>query len=144
MNSANEITEVLGDDVEVVPLPQGEQGRYLPSEPCHWAVSAESENIEEAVDFLKYSTGTEAHKALCKSAGLVPFVSTVTEDADFTENKFCKASMEYLQNVKTFPVCSTWGDWSETIWPQTMQRAMLGEISSEEMIQTLADNLVEE
>src|SRR5699024_3668440 len=99
---------------------------------------------EEAVNFLKYSTGEEAHKALCKSAGLVPFVSPVTEDPEFTEDKFCAASMEYLDDVKTFPVVNTFGDWSETVWPQTMQRAMMGEIDSAEMIEILADNLAGE
>ena len=144
LNSAKEITEVLGDDVDVVALPEGEAGRYLPSEPCHWALSPNSENKEEAVDFLKYSTGEEAHKALCKSAGLVPFVSPVTEDPEFTEDKFCAASMEYLDDVKTFPVVNTFGDWSETVWPQTMQRAMMGEIDSAEMMEILADNLAGE
>lgn len=141
LNSAKEITEVLGDDVDVVALPEGASGRYLPSEPCHWAVSANSENKDEAVDFLKYSTEPEAHKALCKSAGLVPFVSSVTEDPEFTDDKFCAASMEYLDDVKTFPVVNTFGDWSETVWPQTMQRAMMGEIDSAEMMEILADNL---
>lgn len=144
LNSAKEITEVLGDDVDVVALPEGDAGRYLPSEPCHWALSPNSENKEEAVNFLKYSTGEEAHKALCKSAGLVPFVSPVTEDPEFTEDKFCAASMEYLDDVKTFPVVNTFGDWSETVWPQTMQRAMMGEIDSAEMIEILADNLAGE
>ena len=141
LNSANEIESMLGDDVDVVPLPEGMNGRYLPSEPCHWAVSAFSENTEEAVEFIEYASEPEAHKALCKNAGLVPFVSPVTTDSEFTENKFCAASMEYLSDVQIFPVCNTWGDWSETVWPQTMQRAMLGEITSEEMIQILADNL---
>lgn len=144
LNSANEITDVLGDDVDVVPLPEGSQGRYLPSEPCHWAVSANSENTETAINFLKYASEEETHKALCKNAGLVPFITPVTEDAEFTDNKFCAASMEYLDDVQIFPVCNTWGDWSETVWPQTMQRAMMEEITSEEMIQILADNLVEE
>lgn len=144
LNSAKEITDVLGDDVDVVPLPEGAAGRYLPSEPCHWAVSANSENAEEAVDFLKYASEPDTHKALCKNAGLVPFITPVTEDKEFTDDKFCAASMEYLDDVQIFPVCSTWGDWSETVWPQTMQRAMLGELDSEEMIQILADNLAEE
>lgn len=52
--------------------------------------------------------------------------------------------MEYLDDVKTFPVCDTWGEWSETVWPQTMQRALLGEITSGDMIETLADNLAGE
>lgn len=78
------------------------------------------------------------------NAGLVPFVSPVTDDPEFTENKFCAASMEYLDDVKTFPVCDTWGEWSETVWPQTMQRALLGEITSGDMIETLADNLAGE
>lgn len=144
LNSAKEITDVLGDDVDVVPLPEGTDGRYLPSEPCHWAVSANSENTDAAVDFLKYASEAETHKALCQNAGLVPFITPVTEDAEFTGNKFCAASMEYLDDVQIFPVCNTWGDWSETVWPQTMQRAMMGEIDSEEMMQILADNLAEE
>lgn len=144
LNSAQEITDVLGDDVDVVPLPEGAAGRYLPSEPCHWAVSANSENTEAAVDFLKYASEPDTHKALCKNAGLVPFITPVTEDAEFTDNKFCAASMEFLDDVQIFPVCNTWGDWSETVWPQTMQRAMLEEIDSQEMIQILADNLAEE
>ena len=144
LNSAQEITDVLGEDVDVVPLPEGSAGRYLPSEPCHWAVSANSENTEEAVDFLKYASEADTHKALCKNAGLVPFITPVTEDEEFTSNKFCAASMEYLDDVQIFPVCNTWGDWSETVWPQTMQRAMLGEIDSSEMIRILSDNLAEE
>lgn len=144
LSSAKEITDVLGDDVDVVALPEGSGGRYLPSEPCHWAVSANSENVEEAIDFLEYSTGEKAHKALCKNEGAVPFVSSVTEDPEFTENKFCAASMEYLDDVQIFPVVNTWGDWSETVWPQTMQRAMMDEIDSAEMIQILADNLAGE
>lgn len=144
LNSAQGIVDVLGDDVDVVPLPEGASGRYLPSEPCFWAVSSKSESKDAAVDFLKYSTEEEPHKALCKNAGLVPFVSPVTDDPEFTENKFCAASMEYLDDVKTFPVCDTWGEWSETVWPQTMQRALLGEITSGDMIETLADNLAGE
>lgn len=144
LNSAKEITEVLGDDVDVVALPEGAAGRYLPSEPCHWAVSANSESTEEAVNFLKYASGEEAHKELCKNAGLVPFVTPVTEDPEFTGDKFCAASMEYLDDVQIFPVVNTWGDWSETVWPQTIQRAMMGEIDSAEMMQILADNLAGE
>ena len=102
------------------------------------------ESTEEAVNFLKYASGEEAHKELCKNAGLVPFVTPVTEDPEFTGDKFCAASMEYLDDVQIFPVVNTWGDWSETVWPQTMQRAMMGEIDSAEMIQILADNLAGE
>lgn len=52
--------------------------------------------------------------------------------------------MEYLDDVQIFPVVNTWGDWSETVWPQTIQRAIMGEIDSAEMMQILADNLAGE
>ena len=56
------------------------------------------------MNFLKYASGEEAHKELCKNAGLVPFVTPVTEDPEFTGDKFCAASMEYLDDVQIFPV----------------------------------------
>lgn len=144
LNSAKEITEVLGDDVDVVALPEGAAGRYLPSEPCHWAVSANSESTEEAVNFLKYASGEEAHKELCKNAGLVPCDTSYRGSQNLQEINSVQPRWNILTDVQIFPVVNTWGDWSETVWPQTMQRAMMGEIDSAEMMQILADNLAGE
>ncbi len=141
VNSYQDITNALGDDVEIVPLPTGEVGRWVPIQTATVSVFSESKFKDASVEFLEFMLLPEEHSQYCEKVGQVPFVEEVTKEDKFTSNKSQLVSMANLDAAKTFPVVPTFGDWSEKLWPQTMQRALLGEIESKEMMQILADGL---
>ena len=141
VNSSVELSTALKDDVDVVPMPSGTKGLWVPCEACSIALSSASKFKNAAADFAHFSLQPEVHSQFCQEVSQVPFIDFVTKEEKFTKNKFVDASMKYVKDTKIFPVVSTWGDWSEKVWPQTMQRALLGEIDSAQMMKILADAL---
>lgn len=140
--SSVDIVETLGDEnVAVVPLPKGKGGRYVPMSPASMTVYAKTENKEEAIDYLKWINSYEQHDIICQAVGQVPFIKSVFERPAYMNNRFMAASIESLEEARMAPVVDLMGVWTEKVWPQTIQRALLGEIDSKQMIEQLAAGL---
>ena len=140
-SSAAIVNAIGADKVEVVPLPEGAGGRYVVMDPSNIAISSQSKNSAAAVAALKFFCSTDAQDALCKTIGQVPWLKTVSSDSFFQSNPFQKISIEYLSQAKMVSIVPTMANFTSTVFPQTLQRALMGEITSKEMIQTLADAL---
>jgi multiple sugar transport system substrate-binding protein len=148
--SADIIINAVGrENVEAVPLPLGKGGRYVPMAPAARGVYAKSENKEVALDFFKWLNSPEAHdKTACMERNgvvevwKVPFMKSVMNLPKYKEVPFMSISIDSVEDAVMAPVVSNMGVWTEKVWPQTMQRALLGEIDSKQMIEELAKALM--
>ncbi len=63
-------------------------------------------------------------------------------DADYGElARFVKATTDSTRNLRgALPAHPATAEFVESLWPATMQRAFLGEITSREMMETFAEH----
>jgi multiple sugar transport system substrate-binding protein len=140
-SSAAIVNAIGADKVGVTAIPEGPGGRYVTMDPSNIAVSSQTKNKAAALAALQFFCSQDAQDALCKTIGQVPWLKTVSSDSYFQTNPFQALSIQYLPQAHMVPVTSTMANWTGTVFPQTLQRALLGQITSQQMIQTLADAL---
>lgn len=118
--------------VGVVPLPSFEGG-----EPAtciggwQWAVSAFSDNKEQAVDLIRFLSGPEGSTHLAVNASNLPAIPSVYEDPAVLEaNPWFAQALPVVQTARSRPVSPRYPEVSETI--RTNTNAVLAGIKSPE------------
>lgn len=139
--SAESITEIFGDDVVAVPIPEGKAGRVVPMELILAGVYSNCEHPEAAADVIQSMLTSEQHDTFCQTHGSVPILESVSALDKYTENMFYRVSIESLPSAYAFEDTPEMANWQEVVWPTQIQRAMIGEITAEEMMNNLKDAL---
>ena len=141
VGSSKTVTESLGDNVVAVPLPAGEGGVFGVQEVTNFGIYSGSKNKEAALIFLKWINSPEIQSVICEELQQVPWLESVQKMDKFQDNVFFKASIESLPDSHLLPITTTMSQFTNMAWPQNFQRALLGEITGEEMLQNLNDVL---
>ncbi len=139
--SAESIVEIFGDDVVAVPIPEGPAGRVVPMELILAGVYSNCEYPEAAADVIQSMLTTQQHDTFCQTHGSVPILESVASMDKYTEDMFYRVSIESLPSAYAFEDTPEMANWQEVVWPTQMQKAMIGEITAEEMMYNLADAL---
>ena len=136
--SITTIKETFGDDFEVIPVPTGESGQAFGcQEMTGWAINPNSKNLEAAEEFVKWASSPEIHDVRCEKLQQVPFMSSVQALDKYKNDQAYKVSMDNMLSAHTLPVGPEITTYTEEIWAQTFQRALMGELSSMEMLEQL-------
>lgn len=136
--SINTIRETFGDDFDVIPVPTGESGQAFGcQEMTGWAINPNSKNIEAAEEFVKWAASPEIHDVRCEKLQQVPFMSSVQTMDKYQNDPAYKVSMDNLLSAHTLPVGPELTTYTEEVWAQSFQRALMGEINSMEMLEQL-------
>lgn len=142
VGSSTGMLEAVGkENLAVVPVPTGDGGKYVPSIPSSIGVYSSSKQKEATLKFAKWLTSPEIHDIISDNVDMVPWMESVQKLDKYQSDPFMKISIDSLPDSKMLPPVPNMGQFTEKIWPQTMQRALLGEISSEQMMQILSDSL---
>ncbi len=142
IGSSAAMKEALGDNVVAVPIPAAEDGtRYGVTEITTLGVNAASENQEAAIEFIKWLSSPEIQDVVCTELQQVPWLESVQSMDKYSQDPFFSASIESLSFSHPVPTNAEFTPFSEEIWPQTFQRALMGEIDSQQMMQILQDTL---
>ena len=137
IGSANDLVAALGDTVTAIPVPRGTAGDGWATygDGSNAAFSA-TKNQAAAWAWIAYLSTGEANAAFAKLSAQLPVTSSSLKAWDGQLRRFIDASANSLPMARVLPAVTQTADFTRTVWPQTTQKAMLGQISSDEMMRT--------
>jgi len=137
IGSANEMVAALGDAITAIPVPRGPGGGgWTDFGDGSNAIFAASKNAEAAWHWISYLSTGPANVAFNKLAGQVTVTSSGAVGWSAEPKRFLDATVGSLPIAATLPPTSQTADFTRTVWPQTTQKALLGQITPDEMMQT--------
>ncbi|QTL97313.1 extracellular solute-binding protein [Iocasia frigidifontis] len=143
VGSSKTMQEALGDNVAVTAIPQKD-----PDNPATIAAMSghvmfkTSAKKDAAFKFMSWMTEKRAMEKWTNSAdGQLPVLKSVARMPKFQDDPFYKVSMEAADYAKTWPPLPGVGYITSSLWQELMQKALLGEISSQEMLDQIAENI---
>jgi multiple sugar transport system substrate-binding protein len=137
IGSANDMVAALGDNITAVPIPHGPQGGgWTTYGDGSSAVFQASANKAAAWKWIAYLSTGAANAAFAKASGQLPVTTSSLKSWDVHPQRFIQASAQSLPIARVLPSTTQTADFTRTVWPQTTQKALLGQITSDEMMRT--------
>ncbi len=138
--SSADMVEALGDDVSAFPFPAG-AGQWTSMGDTETVIFESCENKEAAFEWVSYLATGEGQKMWCEGTGNVPVSKTVQEGDFFQNNEFMTASINGMSYAGILPILDTTTEWISTVWPNTIAMALAGDITAEECMTILQNEL---
>ncbi len=135
IGSANDMVTIHGDNVTAIPVPRGPQGSGWTSfGDGSNAVLAQGKNREAAWKWIAFLSTGANNVAFNKLSGQVTVTKSGAATWDVQPKRFLDATVNSLPIAATLPFTAQTADFTRTIWPQTTQKALLGQITPDEMM----------
>ena len=134
------LAEPLGDKVAAMPIPAGPKGSWITFYPQNHAIYRQSPNKEAAWVFISWLAEAPQVEKWCRNPQrpLLPNVKSLLKDPIYQSDPFYKVSLESMKNWGADPwFHPQFGPYVERVWPRTCQRALRGDITSQEMMDLL-------
>jgi multiple sugar transport system substrate-binding protein len=143
IGSAAGMHDALGEKISAFPVPEGSHGRWTSFGDEENAVFAASDSPDAAFKWAAFLAEAENNAVWQKSSGQVS-INISNEDQDHGElERFYAATSASTPFAGVLPAHPGTAEFVESVWPAATQRALLGEISSREMMETFADHFSE-
>jgi multiple sugar transport system substrate-binding protein len=137
IGSANDLATALGDAITAVPVPRNPQGGgWATYGDGSSAVFSASKNKEAAWKWISYLSTSAPNVAFNKLSGQVTVTTSGVANWNVQPKRFIDATTQSLPLANVLPILPQTADFTRTVWPQTTQKAMLGQITPDEMMQT--------
>ncbi|MHB2170127.1 ABC transporter substrate-binding protein [Alsobacter sp. R-9] len=138
IGSSNEMVQALGDKVSAVPVPTspGNKGWTQFGDESN-AIFAQSKNKDAAFKWISFLSTGENNAAQAKLSGQLPICTSAAATWNGHQKRFVDASVASLPIAGVLPDSPKTADFAGTVWPQNMQRALLGQISPDDMMQAI-------
>jgi multiple sugar transport system substrate-binding protein len=138
IGSSNEMVQALGDKVSATPVPTspGNKGWTQFGDESN-AVFAGSKNKEAAFKWIAFLSTGENNAALARLSGQLPIANAAAASWNGHQKRFVDASIASLPIAGVLPDSPKTADFATTVWPQNMQRALLGQISPDDMMKAI-------
>lgn len=140
IGSSAGMVETFGDDVGAFVFPAG-VGQWTSMGDTENVMFASCANKEAAFAWLAYLATGKGQETWCKTTGNVPVAASVKALDEFQSNPFMKVSIEGAPYAGILPILDTTTEWISSVWPSTVQQALLGEITAQECMDTLQTEL---
>ncbi len=135
VGSANDLVAALGDNINAVPIPRGPTGDgWTTYGDGSSAVFAACANPEAAWTWISYLSTGEPNAIFAKASAQLPVTTSSLKTWNEQPRRFIEASAQSLPIAKVLPSTTQTADFTRTVWPQTTQKALLGQISSDDMM----------
>ena len=141
IGTSQNVIETFGDDVSAFPFPDSPDGRWTSLGDTETVMLKNCENKEAAFEWMAYLAAGEGQYDWCTGTGNVPVSTTVQASDAIQENRFMQISIDGQDFAGILPIREETTEWISSIWPNTVQQALLGEITAEEAMQTLQEGL---
>lgn len=138
--SAIGMVETFGDDVSAFPFPKG-KGQWTSMGDTENVMFESCKNKEAAFEWLAYLAAGKGQATWCEQTMNVPVYSEVQQLPVFQDNRFMKASMDSVSYAGIFPILDTTTEWISVTWPNTVARALFGEITARQAMEILQKDL---
>jgi multiple sugar transport system substrate-binding protein len=138
IGSANEMVAALGDKVSAVPVPRGPGGGGWTSFGDESnAIFASSKQQEAAFRWIAFLSTAENNIAFNKLTGQLTVATSGGGKWDLHPKRFVDATMASVPIAAVLPDLPQTPDFTRTVWPQNMQRALLGQITADDMMRAI-------
>ncbi|PHV69892.1 ABC transporter substrate-binding protein [Sporanaerobium hydrogeniformans] len=132
--------ETFGEDVSAFPFPAG-KGQWTSMGDTENVIFESCKNKDAAFEWVAYLATGEGQKIWCEATGNVPVSKTVQALDFYQNNKFMKASIEGMSYAGILPILDTTTEWISVTWPNTVGFALTGEMTAEETMKVLQEEL---
>jgi multiple sugar transport system substrate-binding protein len=137
IGSANELNAALGDAITAIPVPRGPQGDgWTTYGDGSNAVFSACQNPDAAWKWISFLSTGQTNAAFAKLSGQLPVTTSSLKTWDAQPRRFIEASQKSLPIARTLPASPQTADFTRTVWPQTTQKALLGQVTPDAMMQT--------
>ena len=144
IGSSTQMIEIFGDDVAAFQIPENPGGtRWTSMGDTETVMFASCEHKEAAFEWLSFLAAGHGQETWCVKTGNVPVAASVKALPEIAENRFMATSIEGSPFAGIIPVLDTTTEWITTVWPSTVQQALLGQITAEEAMKQLDAALFE-
>ncbi len=135
IGSANELNAALGERITAVPVPRGPHGEgWATYGDGSNAVFSASRNPAAAWKWISYLSTAATNTAFNKLSGQLPVTTSSLKTWHVQPRRFLEASAQSLPIAHVLPSTPQTADFTRTVWPQTTQKALLGQISPDAMM----------
>ena len=144
IGSSNDMVQALGDKVSAIPVPvkPGEKGWTQFGDESN-AVFAASKNKDAAFKWISFLSTGENNAELAKLSGQLPISNAAQASWTGHQKRFVDASSASLAIAGVLPDSAKTADFASTVWPQNMQRALLGQIAPDDMMKAIEKHFSE-
>jgi multiple sugar transport system substrate-binding protein len=104
------------------------------------AVFAQSRNKEAAFRWISFLSSGENNAAHAKLSGQLPIAGSAAAGWSNHQKRFVDASFASLPIAGVLPDSPKTADFATTVWPQNMQRALLGQITPDAMMRAIENH----
>lgn len=135
IGSSGDMVGALGDKVSAVPVPvaPGEKGWTQFGDESN-AIFAASKNKDAAFKWITFLSTAENNAEQAKLSGQLPICNAALAAWSGHQKRFVEASSASLPIAGVLPDSPKTADFASTVWPQNMQRALLGQIEPDAMM----------
>lgn len=135
VGSANDMVAALGDSIAAIPVPQmpGVRGWTTYGDGSS-AVLAAAKNKDAAWKWISFLSTAENNAAFARLSAQLPVTNSSLKTWDAQPRRFIEASAQSLPIARVLPATTQTADFTRTVWPQTTQKALLGQITPDEMM----------
>ena len=138
IGSANEMVQALGDKVSAVPVPRAADGKGWTSFGDESnAVFSASKAKDAAFKWISFLSSGANNVAFNTFTGQLPVTTSGAANWTLHPKRFVDASMQSLPLMGVLPDHPKTADFTRTVWPQNMQRALLGQIEPDAMMKAI-------
>lgn len=136
IGSANEMVQALGDKVSAVPVPVSAEGKGWTSFGDESnAVFASSKVKDAAFKWCAFLSTGENNVAFNAFTGQLTVTNSGAAKWTLHPKRFVDATANSTALMDVLPNDTKTADFTRTVWPQSMQRALLGQITPDAMMQ---------
>ena len=137
ISTANDMAATFGDAITAVPVPRGPGGTgwatYGDGSNC---VFSASKNPEAAWKWISWLSEGPNNVIYNKAAGQMTVTKSGAANWTLHPKRFVDATVNSLPIAGVLPNLPQTADFTRVVWPQTTQKALLGQIQPDEMMQT--------
>jgi multiple sugar transport system substrate-binding protein len=135
VGSANDLVAALGDNITAIPVPRGPQGGgWTTYGDGSSAVFAACTNPDAAWKWIAFLSTAENNALFAKLSAQLPVTNSSLKNWNEQPRRFIEASAQSLPMTQTLPPTTQTADFTRTVWPQTTQKALLGQITPDDMM----------
>ena len=135
IGSAQSVAQALGDKISAVPVPTLNGKGWTSFGDESTAIFSQSKVKDAAWKWISFLSTAENNNEFNKATGQMPVTKSGTAKWTLHEKRFIDATVESLPIAGTLPLVPETGEFTSSVWPTNMQRALLGEITPKEMME---------
>lgn len=137
VGSSKDLVAALGDKVSAVPVPECGGNRWTSYGDESLAIFSSSEVKDAAWKWISFLAEGENNVSFNSATGQMTVTKSGSKDWKLHDRRFVDATVESLSFAHVLPQNEGTSEFVNTAWQTAMQRALAGQITSEQMMQEL-------